>query len=592
MDSNGLQNYISQLMLLTILLVVASLGCSSTTPKWIEQPWTPIHSTQEEASEGSGSFKAQGSPTVPITEKVPAANAVAVTDKQEQQARNEQADNKDVPRGLLASSFTQQPDQKFQLSNHEQLVVRTQDAGYQSGSWVPPQGGFAPQQGGFAPQQGSGTRLQGQQQVLSPPIAQQAPAQVYNPNAFNQGTVQANPPQQIFLPNPAAVPREQVGDPNESQSFFDPVAPVGNNNVPPNFANLDVQVSETQTGRVTFGAAVNSNSGVVGQIIIDERNFDILGFPRSFSEIQDGTAFRGRGQGFRLELVPGNEVQRYLVNFSEPYLFNSQISFSASGYFFDRQFFDWDEQRLGGRFNFGYRLTPDLSFSAGLRLENVNIRNPRVPTSPSLDAVLGDSSLFLAQFSLINDTRDHPFLATQGSYLELSYFQGFGDFDYPRGELDYRRYFLLRERPDQSGRHTLSIGTKVGVSGTSTPIFENFFVGGFATLRGFEFRNASPVEGDVRVGGRFQWLNTVEYTFPITADDMFKGVVFCDFGTVEENIEFNSDNFRVAPGFGFRVHMPFGGSGGAPLAFDFAFPVEQADTDETQTFSFYTSVIR
>ena len=25
--------------------------------------------------------------------------------------------------------------------------------------------------------------------------------------------------------------------------------------------------------------------------------------------------------------------------------------------------------------------------------------------------------------------------------------------------------------------------------------------------------------------------------FPITADDMLRGVVFCDFGTVEENIE-------------------------------------------------------
>jgi outer membrane protein insertion porin family len=73
---------------------------------------------------------------------------------------------------------------------------------------------------------------------------------------------------------------------------------------------------------------------------------------------------------------------------------------------------------------------------------------------------------------------------------------------------------------------------------------------------------------------------------------MFKGVLFCDYGTVEEDIRFNGDNFRVAPGFGFRVHMPVGGAGGAPLAFDFAFPVAKADTDDTQVFSFYMGVLR
>ena len=93
------------------------------------------------------------------------------------------------------------------------------------------------------------------------------------------------------------------------------------------------------------------------------------------------------------------------------------------------------------------------------------------------------------------------------------------------------------------------------------------------------------------VGGEFQFLNTIEYMFPLTADDMVKGVLFCDYGTIEEDIEINSENFRVAPGFGFRIHMPAAGLG-APLAFDFAFPVAHADTDETEVFSFYLGVGR
>ena len=115
--------------------------------------------------------------------------------------------------------------------------------------------------------------------------------------------------------------------------------------------------------------------------------------------------------------------------------------------------------------------------------------------------------------------------------------------------------------------------------------------GGMTSLRGFDYRGISPIEGDVRVGGEFQWLNSLEYKFPLTADDMIHGVMFIDFGTVEENVELNSENFRVAPGLGLRVHLPYAGLG-APLAFDFAFPVSTADGDDEQTFGFLIGLMR
>jgi outer membrane protein insertion porin family len=142
-------------------------------------------------------------------------------------------------------------------------------------------------------------------------------------------------------------------------------------------------------------------------------------------------------------------------------------------------------------------------------MEDVDI-DANTMDSPTLNALEGDD-LYLFNVGLIRDTRDHPFLATEGSYLAATYTQGFGDFDYPRGDLEYRRYRLMYERPDGSGRHTVSFGTKLGFSGSATPIFENYFAGGFSTLRGYEFRGAAPQENGVRVGGEFQWLNTVEY---------------------------------------------------------------------------------
>ena len=179
------------------------------------------------------------------------------------------------------------------------------------------------------------------------------------------------------------------------------------------------------------------DNGVVGQFTIDEKNFDITRFPRSFREIADGTAFRGGGQQFRLELVPGNNVERYLVSLTEPFLFDTKWSLSLSAYLFQRQFFDWDEQRVGGRAALGYRLSADLSWRIGLRAENVQIDDPRVATSAQLNDALGDTDLYLGTVSLISDTRDHPFLPSEGRYLGLTYSQGFGQVDFPRLEIDY-----------------------------------------------------------------------------------------------------------------------------------------------------------
>ncbi|MCC6493019.1 MAG: BamA/TamA family outer membrane protein, partial [Pirellulales bacterium] len=349
--------------------------------------------------------------------------------------------------------------------------------------------------------------------------------------------------------------------------------------------DIHVEGAETQTGRLMVGVGVNSDAGVIGNIVIDERNFDWTRLPTSWEDVRNGSAWRGAGQRFRIDASPGSQVSRYLVSFQEPYLFDEPISLGLSGSYYTRQFADWSEQRLGGRVSLGQQwVERDLSATITYRGENVEIFNPSVPRGvvPDLDRALGDNVLHGFRAAVINDTRDSAFLATQGHYFEVGGEQVIGSFDYPRVDLDFRQYWMLYERPDHSGRHVLSYSTSLGYSGTHTPIYENFFAGGFATMRGFDFRQASPVEDGVIVGGRFQWLNTLQYLFPITADDMLHGVAFCDFGTVERDVEIN--DFRVAPGVGLRITVP--AMGPAPIALDFAFPVSYADFDDRQVFSF------
>ena len=100
--------------------------------------------------------------------------------------------------------------------------------------------------------------------------------------------------------------------------------------------DMDVVLSENQTGRLMLGVAVNSDAGLVGQILLDEQNFDWTRYPTSWDDFVSGRAWRGAGEHFRLEAAPGTEVQRYLASFTEPYLMDTPVSLGLSGSYFTR----------------------------------------------------------------------------------------------------------------------------------------------------------------------------------------------------------------------------------------------------------------
>lgn len=382
----------------------------------------------------------------------------------------------------------------------------------------------------------------------------------------------------VFDPNNPMFGNSPQGDPLENQ-FREP---------PPGWVDLDAYVTEARTGRLMFGVGVNSDAGVVGSIVLDESNFDILRPPTSWSDVINGRAWRGGGQRFRLEAVPGNVVSRYLVSWTDPYFLDTDFSFSVSGFYFNRFYPDWDEDRAGGRFSLGYQFTNEFSMNAALRVENVELKNPDRPTPLIVQEAEGSSLLTTGRVSAAYDTRDSSFLPTEGHLAQMTFEQAFGDWHYPRLEGELRQYFTLFERPDGGGKHVLSIGGQAGWTDSGTPVYERFYAGGFQTFRGFEFRGVSPREFGTRIGGEWMFLGTAEYKLPITADDNIAMVFFSDFGTVEEEVAF--DDFRVTVGAGVRLTVP--AMGPVPLAFDFAVPLERQDADDTQVFSFYVGINR
>lgn len=353
----------------------------------------------------------------------------------------------------------------------------------------------------------------------------------------------------------------------------------------PDFVDIDIDVTEGRTGRLSFGAGINSNAGVVGNIVLQEDNFDILRFPRNWGDVLHGRAFRGGGQSFRMEAIPGTQVSRYTISWRTPYFLGTDFSFGVDGFYYNRFFENWTEDRTGGRISLGYIINRHWTAGAALRLESVRFRDfLRSPFTPQLYLdVAGRNFLSTAQFRLAHDTRDSPFLPSQGHFLEFAYEQAFGEFTYPRFDLTGSQYFTLYERADGRGKHILQLRGETVWTGSGTPVFERLYAGGFQSFRGFAFRGVAPRENSYRIGGRFLLLGTAEYQFPITAGDAVRGVLFTDCGTVDTVTTL--DKFRVTAGFGFRFTIP--AMGPAPLAFDFAWPILSEREDTEQIFSFY-----
>ncbi len=365
---------------------------------------------------------------------------------------------------------------------------------------------------------------------------------------------------------------------------------------PPALPIFPTQI-ETRTGRFMVSVGVNSDAGLVGSITVDEQNFDWTRLPTSWEDIRDGVAWRGNGERLQIQLVPGTELQRYSITWQNPNLMDSDVGLGLNGYYFQREYNDWFETWMGGRASLGYQFAQELTGSVAYRFAQVDVYDldalaaPGGVPLPELRSAVGHHN-YLNGFSLTltNDSRDNPFLATQGHFLEASVEEVVGTFQYPRAQLDARQYFLITQRPDSSGRQVLSLNGHVGWTGDQTPVYDAFFAGGYSSLRGFEFRGACPHDNSVEVGGDFEVLAGAEYLFPITADDMLRGVLFLDTGTVEPSIKDWSNNYRVAAGFGLRITIP--AMGPAPIALDFAIPLALNHGDEVNNFSFFVGFLR
>lgn len=361
------------------------------------------------------------------------------------------------------------------------------------------------------------------------------------------------------------------------------VTPVGDE---PGVRDVVMDVVEAEKlGDLLFGVGITSNSGVVGSIILDLKNFDIFDTPRSWSEFFRFKSFTGAGQRFRMELAPGTEVTRISADFTEPYLFDRPLRFDTGVYYFERGRDGYDETRFGGTVALGKRFERGRirgwSGEVALRTEIVRIDDTDFFSSDQIREDEGDNFMTSLKGSLVRDRTDNRLIPSSGDRFRVAYEQfgalG-GDHIFGRVTAGYSWYRTLwidaRER-----KHIFQLRTEGGWIVGDAPVFERFYAGGTGSIRGFAFRGIGPRDGldDNNVGGDYLLLAGGEYSFPVY-EDMLRGMIFLDSGQA------GSGTWRASAGVGIRLTLNIFGP--IPIELSVAYPFSRDDDDEEQIFNF------
>lgn len=350
-----------------------------------------------------------------------------------------------------------------------------------------------------------------------------------------------------------------------------------------------VDVAEADTTSLLFGVGVTSNSGVVGSVSIEQRNFDLFDWPRDAGEFFKGRSFRGAGQTLRLQIEPGTELTRGLIEFREPYLLDKELGFNIGAYLFQRGRDAYSEERIGFNTSIDKRFREGLlrnwAAELALRFEAVKVKDVEPFSARDIEDVKGNNWITSLKGTMVRDTTDSRWLPSEGNRLQLSWEQAGvfgGDFTFSKLIGQYDHYITVK-RDSFDRKHIVQFGATLGNIFGDAPVFERFYAGGIGSIRGFEFRGVSPRDGirSDRIGGDFMLLANAQYSFPVAGKNV-RGVTFLDMGTVED--DFGLSSWRASVGVGARIYVKYFGP--IPLAFDLAFPIAKDSEDDVQVFNF------
>src|SRR5688572_6972826 len=351
--------------------------------------------------------------------------------------------------------------------------------------------------------------------------------------------------------------------------------------------NVDVTLKfeEQNRNQLTFGAGVSQYEGFFGQLAFQTSNF------------------LGRGESLTVSVQAGDRAQNYQLAFSEPFLFDRNITGGFDLYKRSLQYIGYYTQKsTGGNlvfgfpvadfsrmfFNYSYETVKITDLSEALIdqscllrpagcsvIQSVGDLSQLTPTQLEIlgrnpfvsDSLLigqgGQRTISKVTPSFVHNTVDSPIFPNQGKRLtaaiDLAVLGGNTNFYKPRLEYIYfhrhlpRTSFGFRAQTEYI-KGLGEIACPPPLSGEMCPkplpIFERLFLGGEYSVRGYDIRSIGPtVPGSVVVlGGNKSLLFNAEYLISIMSQ--VRIVLFYDAGQVRdvgESFGWKENLTRIVP---------------------------------------------
>ncbi len=374
--------------------------------------------------------------------------------------------------------------------------------------------------------------------------------------------------------------------------LFEEVIP-GEEIIAPGEIRLTFSLPEKRSGSVSVGAGYSSRQQLIGRAEVSDSNF------------------RGRGEAVNLLWETGSVTGKSSIElgFTEPYLDRRHTALSVQVY--DKTIYRfansltnavtnttgnigadtrYNEQRVGSTLTVS---RPVNNFRLSLSGRAENVRTDPLDLSGINASIIQDGPIYSVATSVLHDTRDLINDPVKGGYQTFNFMVGqanlkppatlnggvvngvFGSHSFAKSSVEGRQFFNLqkprrRDKPDEE-RTSLALRLLVGASTGTLPFFEQYFVGGAETLRGYR---------EDRFWGKYLMLGSAELRQPLARG--LKGVLFTDMGDAwggvyqGVNIQgFTQGGFkpRFAVGLGIRVRTPLG-----PIRLDYGIGSEGART--------------
>ena len=340
---------------------------------------------------------------------------------------------------------------------------------------------------------------------------------------------------------------------------------------------LTLSLPERHSGQVLAGVGFSSRQQLIGFAQVAQTNF--RGLAESISLRWESGGITGHSTVEASYFEPWIDKRHTSLNVSAYDRINVRFANTLSNAVSSTDNVGTDtryyEERVGMTFTLARPFRDAYVASTSLRAENVRTNNLALDQNNA--QILQDGPIGVLSGALSHDSRDVVFDPVTGSYQAVTGSIGYADIRPVSGvdisqvpanifgktgfattKLEFRYFFSPTGPRKQLNQDKSTVATRIilGTSAGTLPFFEQFFIGGTETLRGYR---------EDRFWGSNLFFASAEFRQPLARS--LKGVLFTDVGSAwggsYSNVQisgFSQGGFHphFGVGAGIRFRTPIG----------------------------------